>query len=230
MKTIDELLAELMAGFTLAEPGEQEAEDRRHRATELREVRDRLPPVFRFATATVLGARVANTPAGQQLLKAASAWRPGAGNLLLLGPTGVGKSTVAAVLFRRLLGAGIREGGAAFRLAESLHWYSAESLSLARRLHPLGQGEPPDVMSAMHGQFLVLDDLGWDRDVQAVSDVLAVRYERGLPTVITSGKTPGELTAQYGAAVVRRVREAGGPNRDTIVDLFPLPKQEGAHV
>lgn len=217
--------AEIVGEFKLPDPDEFERVERTQRATDAREIRDRLPVVFRHTTATILAARIASTPDGARMLKAASAWHPGGGNLLLLGPTGIGKSTAAAVLFRRLLGAGIRDGGPAWELAQSLHWFSAESLSLARRWHPLGQGEAPDIMSAMFGRFLVIDDLGWDRDVQTVSDVMAVRYDRGLPTIITSGKTPDELTAQYGAAVVRRARESGGPDRDTLVDLFPPPTE-----
>ncbi len=178
-------------------------------------IRSRLPLMFRSASLIELATRVHD----KRLMAAAVSWRWGAGNVLLLGPTRIGKSTAAAMLFRATLGRAVRDGGRDWDLADSMRWFGAEELSLARREHPMGRGEAPEVVEACSARLLVLDDAGWDRDPAAVSAVLAARYERGWPTVITSGRTREQLSAHYGAAVVRRMAEAGGQN-PVIVDCF----------
>lgn len=196
-------------------PEEFDAEAARQRSVDAREVRDRLPPFVRSGNAAELAERI-GIPA---LLSVAKTWQWGDGNVLLCGPTRVGKSTAAAYLFRRLLGEAVRNGGAAWELAQWMRWFSAEDLSTARKGHPLGLGDPPELIAACNARLLFLDDAGWDTDVTEVCSVLASRYERGWPTVITTGKTRDELTAHYGAAVVRRIREAGG-KRATVIDCF----------
>lgn len=196
-------------------PEEFDAEAARRRSVDAREIRDRLPEFLRGGSAPELAERIAH-PA---LLAIAKTWRWGDANVLLCGPTRVGKSTAAAYLFRRLLSEAVRLGGAEWELVEWLRWYSAEDLSTCRKTHPLGQGDPPEVLAACNARLLFLDDAGWDQDVTEVCSVLAARYERGWPTVVTTGKTREELTAHYGAAVVRRIREAGG-KRATVIDCF----------
>ena len=94
-------------------------------------------------------------------------------------------------------------------------------LSLARREHPLGEGEAPDVRRASAATLLVLDDIGWDKDTQIVSEVLHARYEHSLPTLLTSGRTVEQLDATYGPAVLRRFGESGGVSAaNTLIDCF----------
>jgi hypothetical protein len=198
-------------------PEDFAADEARQRSVDAREVRDRLPHFVRTGTAADLAERIGHPG----LLAIAKTWAWGGGNVLLLGPTKAGKSTAAAYLFRRLLGESVRFGGEAWQLAQMMRWHSATDLAFARKTHPLGQGDAPDVIEASNARLLFLDDAGWETDVSAVCDVLNARYERCWPTVITSGKTRDELTAHYGAAVVRRIREAGG-KRAAIVDCFAL--------
>lgn len=200
----------------LPEPLDLEVDARRERLVESREVRDRLPPFVRHAERAVLEARVK----GAGLLAAVSAWRWGAGNLILQGPTRCGKSTAAGHLFRRLLAAGVRGGGSDWYGAERMRWFGAEELLAASRAHPLGKGDAPEVGNACYASLLFLDDAGWDRDPAVVSSILNARYERSAPTVITTGKTADELTAHYGAAVVRRMVESGGKSA-VLVNCFP---------
>jgi hypothetical protein len=180
--------------------------ERLQRNVDARAVRGMLPEVLRSATIAALAARVTEP----DFLRAVSGWTWGCGNLLLLGPTGSGRSTACAWLFRRLLAAGVSEGGEAWERARFMAWFHAGDLDDARREHALGKGEAPELGQAGRARLLVLDDAGWDRDPLACSSVLKERYERGLPTIITSGKTEQELVAHYGAAVVRRMTETGG--------------------
>jgi DNA replication protein DnaC len=189
-------------------------------------VRGRLPEFVRNRPLQELAKRVAGAKvtgarpdAGKRLLEAARGWRWGSPSLLLLGPTKVGKSTVAAMLFRALVGRGIEEGGDDWERAQAMRWFGAEDLATARRQHPLGKGEAPDVEDACMATLLFIDDAGWDKDPAVVSEILDARYERMQPTVLTSGKTRHELTDHYGAAVVRRLIESGG-KRATVVEVF----------
>jgi DNA polymerase III delta prime subunit len=210
-------LGELLAAGPGAFIGDAElaAEEQRERAVEGREVRGRVPPFLRAAKPDELARRIGEP----RLLLAVQAWQWGHGNLLLCGPTRCGKTTAAAYLFRRLLGQAVASGEH-WDLASSMRWFSAADLALSRRGHPLGQGDPPELIAACNARLLFLDDAGWDQDVTETCIVLNERYEREYPTVITTGKTRAELTAHYGAAVVGRLRETGG-KMPAVVDCFP---------
>lgn len=192
------------------------AEDvRRARHTEARAVRDRLPQFVRAAKPIEMQQRIGSSA----LLDVAKRWSWGDGNVLLCGPTRSGKTTAAAYLFRRLLQRAVDVGGNDWENARWMRWASAEDLSVTRRNHGLGQGDPPEVIEACNARLLFLDDAGWDKDITEVCSVLAARYERGVPTVITTGHPRAALIAHYGSAVVRRMIEAGG-KRSTVVDNF----------
>ena len=195
--------------------------EQEQRAAESVELRERVPRFLRERK----GPELLSAVSSKELAKAASAWRVGAPSLILLGPTRIGKSTAAGWLFRRLVHEGVKHGGVAWTFAKRLAWFGADALDRARREHPLGKGDAAEIVQACSASLLVIDDAGWDRDRQAVSEVLADRYERELPTVITSGRTTDELTVHYGAAVVRRMLESGG-KRATVVDCFPRPGEQ----
>lgn len=186
------------------------------RSQQAREVLFRLPRFIRTVPAAELFERVKEP----ELRESARAWRWDAGTRLWLGATGVGKSTAAAWLFRRLVYQGVTGGGVAWESAARMEWFKATDLANARREHPLGQGEAPEVREAVSASLLFLDDLGWERDTAVVCDVLAVRYESGLPTIATSGKTRDELSAYYGAAVIRKLLQPLGPRTSAIVECF----------
>jgi hypothetical protein len=180
--------------------------ERSQRTAEAMAIRGMLPPFLRSGTREAMAARVLE----KDFLRVALGWRWGHGNLLLLGPTGSGKSTAVAMLFRSLLVHGVKHGGEAWENARLMAWYRADDLAEDRKEHPYGKGEAPEVSRASRARLLILDDAGWDRDPAACSTVLAARYEAGLPTIVTSGKTESELVTHYGAAVVRRMTETGG--------------------
>jgi hypothetical protein len=190
------------------------------RKTEAVAIRDRLPPLFARCEPRELQSRVRDV----RLRQASLAWSWGSGGLLFIGRTGAGKSSAAAWLFRRLLRVGWQQGGDAWARVGALRWFSAEDLVRARLEHALGRGEAPEIEQAERATLLFLDELGWERDPSVVSGVMQKRYERQLPTVTTSGRTAAELTAMYGAAVVRRMNDTGGPGSLTVVDCFSEAK------
>lgn len=193
-------------------PSRTPEDARAERSHAARRVLERLPVYLQ-------GPGVGQRTIDPKLLSYTARWTWGDPGVGLLGGTGIGKSTAAALVYRRLLGIGWREGGEAWERAQRLRWFAADALGRARREHRLGHGDAPELLEAASASLLVLDDAGWDRDPEGVSDVLAVRYERGAPTLITSGKTLVELAHHYGAAVMRKLVESGG-KRATIIDCF----------
>jgi DNA polymerase III delta prime subunit len=125
---------------------------------------------------------------------------------LLLGPTGCGKSTTAAVLVRRALGEFEASGGKRFECVIDLAWSRATRLAVAERQHALGAGEADPIVRAKRAGLLVLDDVGLE-EPGAVLPILADRYDAGLATVVTTGLTKAGLTKHLGAAGVRLLTE-----------------------
>lgn len=121
-------------------------------------------------------------------------WSPrrGAGGLVLLGPTGTGKTTAAVHLVRLFLARFEVGTSTLFALASDL----AESRELAER--------------AKLVRLLVLDDLGKEKDPSnRIFQVLDHRHTRN-PTVITTGIKPEDLDAHYDGATIRRMFEFRG--------------------
>lgn len=114
-------------------------------------------------------------PAVQQqviALKDQTDWARQAGNVLLIGPSGVGKSHIAAALAYQLIEQNVR-----------VKWFSAVALvqSLQQAKRDL------DLMTAMTRldkyQVLVIDDIGYvkktDAETQVLFEFIAHRYESG---------------------------------------------------
>jgi DNA replication protein DnaC len=200
-------------------PERAEHEERKQRHREAVSILRRLPR-FLQESEQVLTRRIGDS----RLAVAASTWRWGSGNLVLLGPTRIGKSTAAAAIMTRLVTAAASAGGDPWYATATMHWFGAGQIELAHKQHPLGRGEAHEIATANTASLLVLDDLGWDRDPGAVSYVLDQRMQRCLPTIITSGRTRDQLSEKYGAAIVRRMVESGG-RKARIVDCFqPEPE------
>lgn len=150
---------------------------------------------------------------------------------LLFGPTGAGKTTLACALLAELFADGeavvrsrafrrAESGGwdsaawtgdeyARFALARMARFMSTSDLARAPRETPLGR-EPELVRDAIAASYLVLDDLGTDVTIErstAVRDVIMARHDRAKPTVVTTFMAVEDLTAHYGAGVVRRLQD-----------------------
>lgn len=216
---------DFLAALPASTDTDADEHDRLQRNVEARAVRGMLPEFLRAPDVAALTSRVTEP----DFLSVVNAWYFGCGNLLLLGPTGSGRSTAAACLFRRLLALGVRDGGEAWANAKFMAWFHAGDLAEARREHSLGKGEAPEIGQASRARLLVLDDAGWEPDPFVCSMILKERYELGVPTIITSGKTEDELIRHYGAAVVRRMTETGGnlPGGG-IMARFPKVEEQSA--
>ena len=156
-----------------------------------------------------------------EYLETIEQWNWGCGrNVVLLGPSKRGKSTAAAILFRKALNVGVHSGGGTWRSAQRLRWYRAEELLDAQRSYPLGRGEPEELRLARCCSLLFLDEVGWKHDEGVVQTILSARYECELPTVVTSGLGRGDLVTRYGDAVARRMASIG-----SLPPLLATPRQ-----
>jgi DNA replication protein DnaC len=110
---------------------------------------------------------------------------------VLMGPTGVGKTTTARYLVRHC----------------HAHWVRAIDLATAERRYGLGSGVSPEIHQARDARVLVIDDVGLERDVSVLFDVIDWRYSNGAPVIVTTGLTKDGLTKHISAAGVRRLVE-----------------------
>jgi hypothetical protein len=130
--------------------------------------------------------------------------------LLLLGGTGVGKTTLGTAIFRfladRVLAPGATEADEDF--VRGMYWVNAKTLARARRESPLGTS-PAQVERARRATVLMLDDLGQEApcDKDDLVDVLTERQQDLRPTIVTYGYEHDSLTARYGAHLERRLTE-----------------------
>lgn len=87
----------------------------------------------------------------------------------------------------------------------------AERLAKAPIEHKAGEGEPPIVRQAKAARVLLLDDLGSDyvTATSAVRDVVFDRFDRAMPTWITSGLSREQVVATYGTGFARRALGEG---------------------
>jgi hypothetical protein len=168
-------------------PDQEAAESRDARAAIVLKARD--PRVSGMPRHPFVDVRVADAR-----LHPVLGWRWGQPNQLLSGDTRRGKTLVARALALRLwaeliddvegLDLGMVEQRAGIYEAKARH------LAFARRHHALGRGEPPIVVAAKRASLLLLEDLGKGDDADfdgLIFDVIDHRYDRSLPTIITSG-------------------------------------------
>jgi hypothetical protein len=131
--------------------------------------------------------------------------------LVLVGPAGTGKTTLAACIVHHIADVAFCGHAAADELARSAAWITASELGRARSRHRLGEGEAAYVTRALECRLVVLDGLGEeptaaDRD-GAVSDVLYQRHDAELVTIVTTWCSYDDLLARYGDGIARRLTE-----------------------
>ncbi|MEQ1560133.1 MAG: IS21-like element helper ATPase IstB [Methyloglobulus sp.] len=158
---------------------EQEAADRYQKRVQKWTSEAKLPTGKSFAN---LSLTELSAPVQQQViaLKDQTDWAHRAGNVLLIGPSGVGKSHIAAAIASRLIEQNVR-----------VKWFSAMALvqSLQQAKRDL------DLMTALTRldkyQVLVIDDIGYvkktDAETQVLFEFIAHRYESG-SLIITSNQ------------------------------------------
>lgn len=134
-------------------------------------------------------------------------------SLMLLGPTGCGKTHAAYAAVEALAYSGI-----------TFKWVFTTAADLYAKLRPRPSIDAEQEFNIFaRAQLLVLDDLGAAKGSEWVEEVnyrlINHRYERELPTLITSNVPPKDLTAAVGERVASRLVEMAprvvlkGPDR-----------------
>jgi hypothetical protein len=129
---------------------------------------------------------------------------------LILGETGVGKTVAAFMAARRYV---LAQREMTHRGLPNVVWAKAVDIGNARAQHRLGLHEAPLIEAAKRARVLVIDDLGWEADPKVVLDILAHRYDQGVYTLVTSGRTYQQLTDDaggYGKPAIRRILNVNG--------------------
>lgn len=130
-----------------------------------------------------------------------TSWVHSGPSLLILGPTGVGKTHQAFGALRLLATTGIRT-----------KWQAVTAADLYARLRPRhGVDSETEFRLLADAQTLLVDDLGAAKTSEWVEEVnyrlVNWRYERVLPTLFTSNVPPKELANSLGERVASRLVE-----------------------
>lgn len=130
--------------------------------------------------------------------------------MLLCAPTGAGKSTAVLARIHRAYAYARKmagEGRLTVGHPPSIVWLNEQQLVEA------SWDNHDRMQKARTAGLLIIDEVGFAGGDQAVRgktpailDVMSARYDRSLPTVITSGMSVDDLARRYGLAVVRRMQ------------------------
>jgi len=125
--------------------------------------------------------------------------------IVLTGGAGNGKTSLGCALVRRMAKLTGKVG----------HYADCIELAYARKMHPLGKGEAPEVLAAMNAGVLFLDELGAEQGVdQTVEQIIRYRHNHERPTIYGTPHGAASLASRYGDGVARRVYEGA-----TIIEL-----------
>lgn len=150
-----------------------------------------------------------------RLIGFAERYVPSLGNVLIVGASGVGKTTAAAVACHRLLSEAFATLDTKAPILEAT-WLSAPTFARARRETRLGASNHL-LDQAIRASLLVIDEVGGEGgDASWLNELADERYRALRPTVTTSGFGVAALEQRYGAGAVRRLVEPLG----VVLDLF----------
>ncbi len=173
--------------------------------SEIRRANERIPFIYRQATADHPDVKAwADRLVTATREQTAGRIVPTVGrhrSLLLLGPTGVGKTYQAFGALRYLAPTGVR-----------LAWTATSSADLYAALRPrAGVDSETEFRRFAHARLLVLDDLGAAKSSEWTEEInfrlVNHRYENQLPTILTSNVLPKELSDRVGDRVASRLIE-----------------------
>lgn len=167
----------------------------------------RLPREYR-APCSALEARVKD----KRLLEPMVRWDWGGPNVLLSGPTGVGKGAAAAFLVGRLL----RRFNVGWRTIMGIHWVLCGDLCRAWRENGYGHGTSELVRKARKCRLLILDDVGHEDSAFVKTELFSLLDARKvalLPTITTTALTVAQLKEfPFSDQFLRRMIQLRGVN------------------
>lgn len=192
---LGDAIASVLSGVRVVPDDVADALERRERAALVRSTWERVP----------VGAH--QRAARPEFVRAVDTWQPGQ-PLVLLGPTGSGKTAAAAQLVARLCRDAKGRGGDALVLARSTLWVRADELTAA------GGAERDTsatklLLRAQQCRLLVLDDLATSS--KTLLRILQFRYDAKRASVVTSGvRSAAEFASAIGGqAPVRWILDGG---------------------
>lgn len=134
--------------------------------------------------------------------------------MLIIGPTGIGKSKLLVALAHALIDAAINTGTPeAMRVATGVRYINGQLLAEEQRAHAAGNGRGwiRDVNDARDASVLFADEIGYEGNPELMKYILRARYERRswMPVYAASNAPLSELHRIYGENNVRTIWENG---------------------
>lgn len=119
--------------------------------------------------------------------------------VVLVGPAGCGKTSLACAMVRRAASQGVH------------HCVFTDAYAIARAYRNTRMGTVPRLIEETeHAFLLVVDDLGSEKgDVETIRELIHDRHAEGKPTIITTWMTQDQLRERYGDGTARRIFERG---------------------
>ena len=122
-------------------------------------------------------------------------------NLLLIGPTGTGKTHMSTAIAKALIEKGVE-----------VLYDSAQNIVSAFEKDKFRSGYgayEPEGAKYLECELLILDDLGTEFasqfTVSCLYNLLNTRMNKGLPTVISTNLSPSELSEKYEDRIYSRI-------------------------
>ena len=149
----------------------------------------------------------------------ASQWRISGPNLMFTGKSGTGKSSAMVRIIRRLVLRGIEDPKSDdYMFCRRIRWFGAKDICAQKIDDVYTYDRNSIVEKAKSATLLVISDLGKERALNGMWNVIDHRYERAYPTFITSEMSVGEMFDRYDDSLTRRFMESGGV-QGTIVEV-----------